>query len=250
MISDVLRAPDLTVGLGQAVAVVLLTAILLVLRHLLSQESVVASLGWSTPNPGPFRWPLCGRPREVATHRLLAAILLGVPAVGLGFILFGLSGPLELTFREPGAVWAIGSGVVTAATLASFMAYISRWPDMCNRYPAMRPSRWTNSVTFLDVSTWAVYLATYEFLMRGLLLGALASAVGPLPALIATIIIDAMAHGPQGRQETIGSAGSAALFGILALATGGIMAPFIAHWAMAVSIDFCCARHRSKDTGY
>ena len=249
MMGGLLRAPELSAGAGDAVAAALLACCLLLLRHLLSQAPVAALLGSGEPGEGPFRWPLHGGPRLVGVHRLVAAALLGAPAAGGALILFGPGGLAELAGRGPGAGVALGAGAVAAAGLAMCMALVSRRPGLCDRYPAMRTGRWTIGVALLDAGTWAIYLTSYELLMRGLLLGVLAAALGPLPALAATVLVDALAHVPQGRPETLGAVGSAALFGALALATGGILAPFIAHLAMAVSVDLCCARGRLPGCG-
>ena len=245
MMGDLLRAPELTAGAGEAAAALLLAGCLLLLRHLLSQAPVAALLGSGEPGEGPFRWPLQGGPRLVGVHRLLAAVLLGAPATGAALVLFGPGGLAALAGPGARAGAALAAGAATAAVLASFMALISRQPGICERYPAMRAERWTIGVALLDAGTWTVYLASHELLMRGLLLGVLAAAIGPLPALAATVLVDALAHVPQGRPESLGSACSAVLFGALALATGGILAPFIAHLAMAVSVDLCCARRRA-----
>ena len=238
---------DLSAGALEAAVAVALTGCLLVLRHLLSSARVAALLGAGDAGAGdagagPFRWPLHGPPRMVAAHRLLVAALLGAPAAGAALILFGPRGVVALAAGGNRVAVALGLGALAGAALAALMAVLSRRADLCDRYPAMRPARWTLGVALLDAGTWAIYLAVYEFLLRGLLLGVLMAAVGPLAALVTTVLIDALAHVPQGRPETLGSAFSAALFAVLVLATGGIIAPLIAHLAMALSVDLWCAR--------
>ena len=57
MMGDLLRAPDISVGVGDAVVAALLTGCLLLTRHLLSQAPVAALLGSGEPGPGPSAGP-------------------------------------------------------------------------------------------------------------------------------------------------------------------------------------------------
>lgn len=237
---------NLSAGMVEAVITVTLTVCLLVLRHLLSQKPIAMLLGSGKAGLGPFRWPLNGTPRMVAAHRLLVAVLLGGAAGSVALVLFGACGVVKLAGGANRVAAGIGVGVLAGAGLATAMVLITRRPGMIDRYPAMRPMRWTLGVALLDAGTWAVYLAAYEFLLRGLLLGVLVEAAGPIPALAVTVIVDMFAHVPQGRPETLGSSFSAVLFAVLVIVTGSILAPLIAHLAMALSVDLQCARAASR----
>lgn len=242
----VLLMPDFLAGVFEAAFSVALVIFLLALRHLLSGKRVAVLLGSGTNIQGPFRWPLCGSPRMVASHRLLATALIGVPAGGSMLILFGPHAIIELTLSGSGLGAAFGIGALSGAALVSVMAVLSRQGDLSARYPAMRPVRWTAGIMVLNAGTWAVYLVAYEYLLRGVLLGVLWIVFGPLPALVVTALVDAIAHIPQGWPETLGAIFSASLFALMAFVTGGIIASFIAHLAMAVSVDVFCVRFESR----
>jgi membrane protease YdiL (CAAX protease family) len=76
--------------------------------------------------------------------------------------------------------------------------------------------------------------AAEEALFRGALLTAVATVAHPLAApvaLVATSAAFAAVHAPYGRAAAATQLGVGATFGILALATGGLLAPLVAHGA-------------------
>ena len=246
MVRIVSLEPDLSATAFELVIALVLAISLLLLRHLISNERVATFLGAGVTAEGPFRWPLSGSPRLVASHRLLAAALIGVPSTGTMIVLLGPRSIFELTLGGHQIGAALGIGALAGAVLASFMAVVSRQGSLSDRYPAMRPPHWTVRTALVNAGTWAIYLSTYEYLLRGVLLGIMSIVVGPLPALVVTVCVDALAHIPQGRLETLGSIFSATLFSLMAFATGGMIASFIAHLIMALSVDLFCARVASR----
>lgn len=186
----------------------------------------------------PARWGEGAR--AVGASKLWGAFLFGVvPAVLLGFL--GRD-PIALGLRPPAlAPFVIVVGVVGLLVLPLVVLDARRRVDSSS-VPQLRRSRMTPEFVVASVGVWALYLLGYEFLFRGFLLAPLAEAWGAWPALACSTALYVLAHLHKGSAEVLGSIPMGLVFGLMALYTGGIWAPWLLHLAMVVVHENVAAR--------
>lgn len=130
--------------------------------------------------------------------------------------------------------WILSLG--WAIFLLSF--FVSRNPNNYKIYPQIRISKWRTKTIFLNSFSWLLYLLSYEFLFRGILLYSCLDTFGITGSIIINIIIYASAHIPKGLMETIGSLPIGALLCYITISTGNIWAAVVLHLIMALSNDY------------
>jgi hypothetical protein len=163
----------------------------------------------------------------------LAFLLLGWPLPGLSVLGFGkILEWLPLTAALTALCWAIGR-------------YSRKGEAELANYPQYLPSRWKAGSLALEIGSWALYLAAYEFAFRGYILYALLPG-GTLVAIAIQTALYSFAHLPKSAKEAAG----ALLFGVatslLTLAYGSILPAFILHLAMALGNDLGSLRAAAK----
>ncbi len=122
----------------------------------------------------------------------------------------------------------------------------SRLPKALEEYPEIRALNWTIRDHLLNGATWCLYLVSYEFFFRGFLLFTLYSAFGLWPAICLSTVAYVFAHLDKPASETIGSIPIGLLFGWVALTSGTIWGPVIAHCIIAIANDLFCYQRRSS----
>jgi len=116
--------------------------------------------------------------------------------------------------------------------------------DMAS-YPQYLPQRWDVRAALLEIGSWTLYLAAYEFAFRGYLLAAILP-LGPLAAVAVTTALYSVAHLPKSPKEAAG----AILFGViaaaLALRYGSFLPALAIHLALALGNDLGALRAAKK----
>ncbi len=172
-------------------------------------------------------------------RKYLGVVLLGlIPMIVLGVTgrlgRAGLQLPLDLPMTS-----LLTLGFVAISALPIVLQ--SRKPSFRLHYPEVRtPLR--GGVAVHNAVAWVVYLFAYEFFFRGVLVVFLAGAVGPLPALTMSTMAYVFAHFGRYPGEVIATLVSGTAFGLIALATQSILAPFVAHVAVALLSDTLASR--------
>jgi len=197
------------------------------------------------------RWSLRGVDAERAVHlqRLGGTLFLGVIP---GLVAVMLPGSLEqwgLGLERPLAAlgFVMGVGVV----ILPIIAVASRKPSFRDHYPEMRlPGPWSGASLTRNAASWALYLFAYEFFFRGFLLFSLAGWLGVWPAVFLTTLAYVYAHLHKNAEETIGTIPMGVLFALIALYTGGIWAPFVAHVMIANWADYLASRSAPSESPY
>jgi len=90
----------------------------------------------------------------------------------------------------------------------------------------------------LNIGSWLLYLAAYEFLFRGFLLFTLESAIGLWAALVTMTVLYSMAHLHKGLNEVLGAIPFGVILGFLAFKSGSFWPAFFVHACLAISNDF------------
>lgn len=186
----------------------------------------------------PARWG--EGPRAVGASKLWGAFLFGVvPAVILG--LLGRD-PIAVALRPPGLVPLVIVAGVAGLLVLPLIVLSARRLTQSESVPQLRRARMTPEFIVASAGVWALYLLGYEFLFRGFLLVPLVEAWGVWPALAASTGFYALAHLHKDPAEALGAIPMGLVFGLMALYTGGIWAPWLLHLAILLTHENVAAR--------
>ena len=170
----------------------------------------------------------------------------------LGFTVLGLiPGLLYFFLLKPNisiADFFIGnsfSGIYVTLFLACIiilLTYMNQKSKPKRNSLQMNISEWTPSLFAVNAIGWIIYLLSYEFLFRGILLFECYENFGFWPAIAINVAIYSAIHMINSKEEAIG----ALLFGTIAcyftLQQGTIFIPIIMHIALSLSSDFFSIR--------
>lgn len=172
-----------------------------------------------------------------AWHRkLVGGPLLAAAALACG-IAYDL--PLGLTHDDLGTslLWTLGPLIV----LIPLLAFQSRKPAFRALYPEVR-TPFTRHVRLTNAAAWLSFLFGYELFFRGLLVLGLASLIGPLPAVAASMVAYVLTHLHKYPGEALGSVVMGLLFSGVAFETGSLLMPVALHTLVAVLSDELATR--------
>ena len=178
-------------------------------------------------------------------------VLWGTSRILAALVLFGLipAGIVKLVFRERLADYGLRAGVVKFTVrstlimtpLMILLGYIAG----CNENylavyplnPAIRPGV---SATFFTahLASYLLYYAGWEFLFRGFLLKAVESQAGPYTAILLQTLASTMLHYGHPPGEVFGAILGGLFWGFLACRTRSILAGFLQHAALGLSLDY------------
>ncbi len=171
---------------------------------------------------------------------------IGIPTLGLGafgpVLLLELPALSELGLRVDNLGLTLGLSAAIVAALAPLLYLQSRRPAFLRHYPEVRLTTWRPRDHALNALSWTSYLFIYEFFFRGLLLLGLAAVIEPALALALVTMVYAAVHIDRYPGELFGTLVSGLGFGAIALETGSILVPWLAHTGIAVLTDLLAAR--------
>lgn len=184
------------------------------------------------------------RIRAIYMWRKISGFLLfgAIPAI-LAWILFGLSPDYFGTgLNDSLALWPWLLGATVFFVALNF--FNSRNPDLYGTYPEMRLKSWNLPMLLLAAGGWILYLAGYEFLFRGILLGSCYEAFGLWPAVAINLSLYSALHLPKGMKEAIATIPFGALVCYLTIESHSILPAIYLHSLQAVSCEmFCISRN-------
>ena len=223
----------------------------------LASSQAPTALAWPPEPLAPALLPLVGAAFYVAYHlvglrltvwqrRVWGAFILGlVPALCVAFALDKT--PAELGLAPGTLDLGLGAAAAFAALFLPLTAFAvqgdsARARALRARYPEARPPRWDRRATAINAATWAAYLFGYELFFRGVLLFPLAETIGAWPAITTLAFAYIAVHLERHPGELLGTFVSGVGFGALALATGSMLGPWLAHTLVAVGNDLASSR--------
>lgn len=127
---------------------------------------------------------------------------------------------------------AVAAGV--SVVLAAFVGISSRSPKMHLLYPEFRQPSATPAQRVLSASSWMVYLAGYELLFRGIILGVAIASLGISAGIAAHTALYVLAHLHKPAGETLSCFLMGPLFAWLAM-EHGIASAWLVHCAVAIT---------------
>jgi membrane protease YdiL (CAAX protease family) len=176
--------------------------------------------------------------RGYVFQRLGGLLLLGVVPLVVGWALWGKGlGAYGVTWA--GVEWGRSAAWVggAAAALGPVVWAASGGAAHQAAYPQARLSGWTGRRWAVNTGSWAAYLLGYEAFFRGFLLWPLVEVFGVWPAVGVNTALYVYAHLPKAAGETLGCVVMGVVFALMALTTGAIWAPWLAHVLIATASE-------------
>jgi membrane protease YdiL (CAAX protease family) len=130
-------------------------------------------------------------------------------------------------------IWIVLLGIII--TIANY--YLAGKTENLKNYPQIRIKKWTPRITILNSLTWFLYLFSYEFMFRGMLLFSFYYAYGIFPAVVVNCLLYSLVHIPKGKKETLGAIPLGIILSVITLNTGSLLTAFVFHVIMALSND-------------
>ncbi len=186
-----------------------------------------------------------GRVGMVVLERLTGFLFFGViPFLILSSTLPAFR-PHDLGIVLPPRAWFLPS-LLFWSVIILLVSRVAGSPASLAQYPQMRGVTWTPSLVLLNALTWALYLAGYEFLFRGLLIFPFLPHLGVAGTMVLNLVLYALAHLHKGWREVGGSFVFGALLVLATIISGSLLISFFSHLVLALSNGFFAARATRK----
>ena len=155
----------------------------------------------------------------------------------------GIASAHGLTFPDFPS-WIVTIIMMVAFAVAMFRSAKNK--SIQKVVPYLEFSHWNYSWIGINTITWVLYLAGYEYLLRGILLFECVNNFGLIYAVVINVLIYVLIHTPKGRLETIGSIPMGFLLCALTIGSGSVIPAILVHATMSVSIDFFCIVNKQQ----
>jgi len=191
-----------------------------------------------------LRIPNNGSLRRVVLERITGFFLFGfMPGIAILHFLPGLKAS-DLGLVLPGRGWVIPA-LLFWLTLIAFMARYTGNPALLAHYPQIRKIPWGKNIQLINIFTWILYLAGYEFLFRGLLVFPLLGRFGITGTILINIFVYTLAHVHKDKREIAGAAVFGIFLVLMTIYSGSVWLSFMSHLTLALSNDYFSYRaHR------
>jgi membrane protease YdiL (CAAX protease family) len=178
--------------------------------------------------------------RHITFTRVFGFLILGVlPGITCRIFLPEYSlADYGLTFRSDTALLSLFSILLLAFLVVPITRAQAGKPQNLLHYPQIRAGIWTNTTLLINAGSWALYLAGYEFLFRGILLFPLADHLGIWTATAINASLYSAVHIPKGFRQAAGAIPLGVVFCLLTYVTGTLWIAFFVHLTMALTNSF------------
>lgn len=174
--------------------------------------------------------------KKVLLSRLYGILFFGLLPLLFSYLYF------QKDVAAIGLVSPINNHLVELYIWCSILAIITflnaRTSENLTQYPQFRTHEWSFLTFFLSALSLILYLISYEFLFRGLLLFVSFEIIGLYGSIVLNVILYALVHIPKGKKETIGSIPFGILLCYLSLKTGSILYAMILHICLALLTEW------------
>jgi len=167
-----------------------------------------------------------------------------IPGIAFYFV-------FDLDFTSIGITWYhfINNWLIfliLAAILIPVNYFAAQNPVNLGRYPQMRIKEWTCPVYLANMSGWTLYLISYEYLFRGILLFSTYEAFGLWPAIAINVAIYSAIHMVNSRGEAIGAIIFGTITCLMTIWSGTILLAIAAHIFLALSHESFAIKFNSE----
>jgi membrane protease YdiL (CAAX protease family) len=182
--------------------------------------------------------------RHITFNRIFGFLMLGIipGVICLIFLPEYSLADYGLTFKPETTLLSVISILVLALLVVPITWSNAGKPENLAHYPQIRSKIWTSGTIAINTTTWALYLAGYEFLFRGILLFPLAGHLGIWTAVAVNTSLYSATHIPKGFREAIGAIPLGMVFCMLTFVTGTLWIAFFVHLTIALTNSFAALR--------
>lgn len=189
----------------------------------------------------PLRLPADGSPARVFFNRITGFVFMGIIPYLYLIVAKNQEALYVLTLKQPRKE-TLPFFFLVVTLILIITAFYSGHEDNVTNYPQIRKKTWPVSMLFLNVLTWMLYLAGYEFLFRGILIFTFLPLYNITVSVLISTTLYALAHFYKGKKEIIAAIPFGLLLGYVTARTGSIWFAFFFHLTLALSNDFFSAR--------
>lgn len=176
-------------------------------------------------------------------QKLLGFILLG-PIAALFFFSFFNMSRFSIEFSPIIPSWLIM--IVFIPIIIALSYFSTRKQEIYNRMPHMRLKLWNTANLLTSLIGWGLYILSYEFIFRELLLISWTEAFGVIPAITVNLALYSAFHITNGAKETIGSIFFGLILCLVSLQTGSFLMAFILHFTLSASTEMFSIYHNPE----
>lgn len=183
--------------------------------------------------------------RHITFNRVFGFLMLGVVPgiICLIFLPEYSLADLGLTFKPETTLLSVISIIVLALLVVPMTWSNAGKPENLVNYPQIRSKIWTSRTIIINAAGWALYLAGYEFLFRGILLFPLVHHLGIWTAVAINTSLYSATHIPKGFREAIGAIPLGVVFCLLTYMTGTLWIAFFVHLSIALTNSFVALKY-------
>lgn len=174
---------------------------------------------------------------SIYLNRLSGFIWLGIfPAITM--LVFGSQpvGFYGLFTLGPVNIWLIVLGLSFLILALNF--FNSPREDNLEMYPQIRKLEWSYFLIGGSAFTWFLYLCSYEFLFRGILLFSSLAVLSQAASISLNICIYALVHIPKGLKETVASIPFGIILCLISINSSSVWPAIILHTVLALSNEW------------
>jgi membrane protease YdiL (CAAX protease family) len=139
------------------------------------------------------------------------------------------------------AGWLLLGALAGLILITTFFS--SKAKEVHSVVPKMRLQNWRIDHLLLSMAGWGLYLLSYEFIFRQLLLFSWAEAYGSYTAILVNVVLYALFHLPKGKLETLGSIPFGIILCLVSLQSGSFLPAFLLHFTLAASTEIFSIYH-------
>ncbi len=181
----------------------------------------------------------------VLFQKLVGALFMGfIPGIiimmhtGIGMSGFGIN----LNNFSDSIVYTL----IIGAIILFLNYFAAKKPYNLAMYPQMKIRVWTKKIIFINSLSWIIYLISYEFMYRGLLLMVCNEAFGFWPAVAINLCFYSATHIAKGWVETVGAFPYGLVLCFITISTGSIFVAVATHLILALSNDYYAIYHHPE----
>lgn len=133
-------------------------------------------------------------------------------------------------------IWLIVLGLSFLILVVNF--FNAPREDNLTMYPQIRKQEWSYFLISGSALTWFLYLCSYEFLFRGILLFSSLDALSQAAAISLNLCIYALVHVPKGLKETVASIPFGIILCFLTIKSNSVWPAIMIHTVLALSNEW------------
>ncbi len=175
--------------------------------------------------------------KSIIINRLAGFLLFGP----IAYILYKLSGEfclcsLGVYFKFKPEVWLVTALLSITTVITNW--FIARSASNLSMYPQIRLNEWSIKLLITSSLTLVMFIISFEFLFRSLLLFSWLNALGAPAAIALNICIYALIHLPKGKNEVLRSIPMGLILCLLVLSMHSFWPAVFVHASLSLSNEW------------